>query len=127
MANAADSPPSSGRGVHVSVVKVDDSNRIAIPKDLYDQLGEGDRHQIRWIFGKFERRGGFSPADLAWLLQAMHITGISYSPQVFPVVLHTKKDKAELAALSITARRLVWPCLTDEQMEKAGEMGIRNG
>lgn len=94
--------------------KIDDpaiANLILPLKQLYHQTAKGDRRKIHWAVGKFQRRGKFSPKDLAWLFQAMNILTISFEPKDFPLSLKNKQDRLEYSQLTITARALIEPCL----------------
>lgn len=93
--------------------------KLLIPlKELYQQVGKADRRKVHWAVGKFQRRGAFSPKDLAWLFQAMRLVGIGYHAQDYPLTLRTKQDRLEFNQLSLTARAMIEPCLTDIQQKK---------
>lgn len=87
-------------------------------QQMYTLVSKSDRRKIHWAVGKFQRRGAFSPKDLAWLFQAMQILGIQYQSQNYPIILRSKQDRAEYTQLSITARREIDNCLTPEQRAK---------
>jgi hypothetical protein len=85
---------------------------LLIPvQQLYFQVGKSDQRKIHWVVGKFQRRGGFSPKDLAWLFQAMMLVEINFQSKDYPLTLKTKQDQQELSQLSLTAREMIKPCL----------------
>jgi hypothetical protein len=93
--------------------------KLLLPvQQLYELAGKADQRRIRWAVGKFQRRGSFSPKDLAWLLQAMQLMGIGYQAEDYPLTLRARQDRLEYSQLSLTARAIVAPCLTDAQREK---------
>ena len=98
---------------------------LAQLQGIYQLASVSEQRQIRWMVGKFQRRGGFSPADLGWLYTAMLASGIRLDAHLFPMILKTKKDRGELRKLSASALAWLEPALTDKQREKLGEMGIR--
>jgi hypothetical protein len=85
---------------------------------LYEQVGKADRRKIHWAVGKFERRGGFSPKELAWLFQAMMLLQISFPAEEYPLTLRSKQDRQEYSLLPITTRNLIDKCLTVDQRRK---------
>jgi hypothetical protein len=87
-------------------------------QQLYQQVGKADRRKIHWMVGKFQRRGAFSPKDLAWLLQAMRLMGIPFPTEGYPLTLRTRGDRQEFSRLPISARELVGPFLSPEQAKK---------
>lgn len=91
----------------------------------YQKAGQREQRKIRWMVGKFQRQGAFSPSDAAWLLQVLLLCGIPPSAENFPISLSNKKDKAELRTLSVTEINLVSACLTDEQKQVCAQLGIR--
>jgi hypothetical protein len=90
--------------------------RLLYPiQQLYEQVGKSDRRKIHWAVGKFQRRSGFSPKDLAWLLQAMQMLNIPYPADGYTLTLRSRQDRQEYTQLSISARRLIDPYLNHEQ------------
>lgn len=86
--------------------------KLLIPvQQLYFQVGKSDQRKIHWAVGKFQRRGGFSPKDLAWLFQAMMLIGIDFNAKDYPLTLKAKQDRQELSQLTLTARAMIKPCL----------------
>lgn len=100
------------------------TDMLAGLQGIYLMASASEQRQIRWMVGKFQRRGGFSPADLGWLFTASLASGIRLDPQLFPMILRTKKDRGELRGLSASALAWLGPALTDKQRAKLGEMGI---
>ena len=96
-------------------------------QNVYQLVTRSDQRKIRWLVGKFQQRGAFSPKDTAWLFQVMLICGVRPDFAAFPLTLRTKKDRAELAELSLTARRLIAPSLTEEQRTECANRGIDLG
>ncbi|MBN2046159.1 MAG: hypothetical protein JW757_14140 [Anaerolineales bacterium] len=92
---------------------------------IYQLASKQEQRQIRWMVGKFQQRGGFSPADLGWLFAAMLASGHQLDPASFPLILRAKKDRQELHQLSISALNWLKPALTEKQCQKIAEMGIR--
>jgi hypothetical protein len=93
--------------------------KLLIPlQQLYQQVGKADRRKVHWAVGKFQRRGAFSPKDLAWLFQAMRLVGINYQAGDYSLTLRAKQDRLEYTQLSLTARAMIEPCLTDKQREQ---------
>lgn len=92
---------------------------------VYTLLKEGDRRKIRWVVGKFQQRGDFSPADLAWLFQVMAICGCVPSFCLYPVTLRSKRDRSELLQMGISGLRLIFPCLSEDQRKKCLAWGVR--
>lgn len=89
-------------------------NNLILPlKQLYDLVGKSDRRKIHWAVGKFQRKGGFSPKDLAWLFQAMNILGVPYQAEDYPLSLKSKQDRLEYSQMTITARALIEPSLPE--------------
>ena len=93
-------------------------------QSIYQQVTQSDQRKIRWLVGKFQRQGAFSPSDIAWLFQVMLVVGVRPDFTLFPIALKTKKQKNELANLSLTARRLIAPSLTEAQQAECKKMGI---
>ena len=91
----------------------------------YQKAGQSEQRKIRWMVGKYQRRGAFSPSDAAWLLQVMLVCGVQPEVENFPISLRTKREKAELRGLSVTEKKLVTACLTDEQKQLCTQLGIR--
>lgn len=90
--------------------------RLLAPiQQLYEQVGKSDQRRVHWAVGRFQRRGAFSPKDLAWLFQAMQFIEIPYSPQDFPLTLRTRQDRLEYARLTVTGRSLIDAALDPEQ------------
>lgn len=98
---------------------------LAQLQGIYQLASASEQRQMRWMVGKFQRRGGFSPADLGWLFTAMLASGSRLDARLFPLILRTKKDRQELRGLSASALAWLAPALTEKQCEKLGEMGIR--
>jgi hypothetical protein len=94
---------------------------------IYPKVTQNDQRKIRWLVGKFQQCGAFSPEDAAWIFQVMLVCGLQPKFQLFPISLRTKKEKAELAALPLTTRRLVAASLTEEQKATCEEMDIHLG
>jgi hypothetical protein len=94
-------------------------------QEIYECLEERDRWKIRWIVGRYQQRGGFSPADLAWLFQAMAIGGLVPSFHNYPVVLRSKADRYEIKNLGVTGLRMISICLSAAQRKKCEAWGIR--
>jgi hypothetical protein len=93
--------------------------KLLVPlQQLHQQVGKADRRKVHWAVGKFQRRGAFSPKDLAWLFQAMRLVGIDYQAEDYSLTLRAKQDRLEYTQLSRTARAMIEPCLTDKQREK---------
>jgi hypothetical protein len=93
--------------------------KLLLPlQQLYHQVGKADRRKVHWAVGKFQRRGAFSPKDLAWVFQAMRLLGISYPAKDYPLTFRSKQDRIEYAQLSLTARTMIKICLTVKQREK---------
>lgn len=91
---------------------------LAPLQQLYQRVGKADRRKVHWAVGKFQRRGAFSPKDLAWLFQAMQLVGIDYSAQDYLLTLRSKQDRLEYGQLPLTARNMIEPCLTAKQRER---------
>jgi hypothetical protein len=87
-------------------------------QQLYQRVGKSDRRRIHWAVGRFQRRGAFSPKDLAWLLQAMRLMAIPFPSEGYALSLRTRGDRQEFSQLSISARKLIEPYLSPEQMKK---------
>jgi len=94
-------------------------------QQVYALLKEGDRRKIRWIVGKFQQRGSFSPADLAWLFQVMAMCGCVPDFPLYSLALSTKQDRSEILQMGISGLRLIASCLTDEQRKKCRVWGVR--
>lgn len=94
-------------------------------QNVYQQVTQSDQRKIRWLAGKFQQRGAFSPQDAAWIFQVMLVCGVRPEFELFPISLRTKKEKAELLALPLTTRRLVAASLTDGQKVECEKLGIR--
>lgn len=94
-------------------------------QNVYHQVTQADQRKIRWLVGKFQQCGAFSPQDAAWIFQVMLVCGVRPEFELFPISLRTKKEKAELSALPLTTRRLVAAGLTDEQKTESEKLGIR--
>lgn len=93
--------------------------------EIYVLGSRSDQRYLRWMVGKFQRRGGFSPADASWLFQAMLVTGVRLEAGLFPLVLHTKKDRQELRELSTGALAWLAPAMTEEQRVVCEGIGVR--
>lgn len=91
----------------------------------YQKAGQSEQRKIRWMVGKFQRRGAFPPRDAAWLLQVLLVCGVQPEVENFPISLRTKREKAELRGLSVTEKKLVSACLTEEQIQLCAQLGIR--
>ena len=94
-------------------------------QQVYILLKQGDQRKIRWIVGKFQQRGSFSPADLAWLFQGMAMCGCVPDFSLYSLALSAKRDRSEILQLGISGLRLIAPSLTDEQRKKCREWGVR--
>ncbi|HKJ27721.1 MAG TPA: hypothetical protein VJ965_08790 [Anaerolineales bacterium] len=94
-------------------------------QQVYPLVTQSDQRKLRWLVGKFQQTGSFSPQDAAWVFQVMQICGIQPDFEVFPLSLRTKKEKAELAGLPLNARRLVAASLTETQKTECRKLGIR--
>lgn len=100
-------------------IETDRITKLLAPlHQLYQQVGKADRRKVHWAVGKFQRRGAFSPKDLAWLFQAMRLVGINYPAEDYPLTLRAKQDRLEYAQLPLTARSMIDSCLTPKQREK---------
>jgi hypothetical protein len=95
--------------------------------EIYTLGSRSDQRYLRWMVGKFQRRGGFSPADAGWLFQAMLVTGVRLEAGLFPLVLSTKKDRQEIRNLSTGALAWLAPAMTEEQREVCVGLGVRLG
>jgi len=100
---------------------------LAQLQGIYQLASPSEQRQMRWMVGKFQRRGGFSPADLGWLFTASLASSIHLEACHFPLILRTKKDWGELRGLSASALNWLALSLTEEQRLKMREMGIRIG
>jgi hypothetical protein len=98
---------------------------LAQLQGIYHAASVQEQRHIRWMVGRFQRRGGFSPADMGWLFAAMLASGQSLDPSLFPMILRTKKDRQEIRGLSNSALAWIAPVLTKQQRQKLGELGIR--
>jgi len=98
---------------------------LAQLQGIYLLASSTEQRRIRWMVGKFQRRGGFSPADLGWLFTAMLASGFQLDAHLFPMILRTKKDWQELRGLSASALAWLTPALTDVQRQKMGDLGIK--
>lgn len=96
-------------------------------QNIYHQVTRSDQRKIRWLVGKFQQSGAFSPKDAAWLFQVMLVCGVRPDFKIFPITLRTKKDRTELKALSLTLRRLLAPSLDEKQRAECVKMGIDLG
>ncbi|KAA3646440.1 MAG: hypothetical protein DWQ07_09505 [Chloroflexi bacterium] len=95
------------------------TERVLVPIDtLFEQADRQLQSKLRWITGKFTRRGGFSPKDLVTLFRLLDAHNIEYEPGIYPVTLRSKKDRVELVNLSRTASSMIWDCLSTAQQEK---------
>ena len=94
-------------------------------QQVYVLLKEGDRRKIRWIVGKFQRRGKFSPADLGWFFQVMAMCGFVPSFALYSLALSSRKDHSEILQMGISGLRLIAPCLTEDQRKKCEGWGVR--
>lgn len=95
------------------------TERILEPIDtLFEQADRELQSKLRWITGKFTRRGGFSPKDLITLFRLLDAHDINYEPGIYPVTLRSKKDKVELVNLSHSELPMIWNCLNAAQQEK---------
>lgn len=94
-------------------------------QDVYNHVKESDRRKIRWIIGKYQRRGGFSPSDLAWLFQVMAIFGFVPDFKLYTVNLRSKSDRTEIKQMGVTGLQLISRCLSEAQREKCEAWGIR--
>lgn len=92
---------------------------------VYTRASQKEKRRIRWIVGKFQQRGGFSPGDLVWLFQAMAICGIRAVSSYYPILLRTRWDKQEMKQLSVSAFRPLLPALTEEQLQMCLKRGIK--
>lgn len=98
---------------------------LAQLQGIYQKANREEQRRIRWMVGKFQRRGGFSAGDLGWLFQAMLAAGIKLDPNLFPLILKTKQDKQEIGQLSLSALGWLSPALTAEQVEICRKLGVR--
>ena len=94
-------------------------------QEIYGRASRREKRRIRWIVEKFQRRGGFSPADLSWLFQAMAIYGIHAKLSLYPVILRTRQDIQEMKQLPVNVRRLIVPVLTEDQIQTCHSLGIQ--
>ncbi len=98
---------------------------LAQLQGIYQMASPSEQRHIRWMVGKFQRRGGFSPADLGWLFSAMLASGIRIDANLFPLILRTKKDQGEIRGLSASALAWLAPALDEKQRTKMKEWGFR--
>lgn len=92
---------------------------------VYMRASKSEKRRIRWVVGKFQHRGGFCPADLAWLFQVMAICGVRVEPSLYPLTLRTLQDKEEMKQLPVNVRRLIVPVLTEEQIQLCQSLGMQ--
>ena len=93
---------------------------------LFESADREMQSKLRWIAGKFTRRGGFSPKDLVTLFQLLNASNIAYEPGIYPVTLRSKKDKVELVNLTPTELSMITDCLTTAQQEKYAQLFPKN-
>lgn len=92
---------------------------------IYRQAGRGEQRRIRWMVGKSQQRGGFSPGDLGWLYLASLAAGVTLEIELFPLVLRSKQDRLELRNLIPGALRWLAPGLSEAQLELCNKLGVR--
>jgi len=98
---------------------------LAQLQPIYRQAGRVEQRRIRWMVGKSQQRGGFSPGNLGWLYLASLAAGAPLEIELFPVVLKSKQDRLEMKKLSVGALRWLAPGLTEVQRELCERLGVR--
>ena len=101
------------------------SAMLAELQPIYRQAGRAEQRRIRWMVGKLQQRGGFSPGDLGWLYLASLAAGAPLEIEFFPVVLRSKQDRLELKRLSVGALRWLAPGLNERQRGLCEKLGVR--
>ncbi len=101
------------------------SAMLAELQPIYQQAGRVEQRRIRWMVGKSQQRGGFSPGDLGWLYLASLAAGVPLEVALFPVVLKSKQDRFELKRLSVGALRWLAPGMNVRQRELCEKLGVR--
>lgn len=69
-----------------------------------------------------QKRGAFTPKQMALLLWRMNANGIKYRPSDFKIILRRDREKDQILAMDDWQRDLLWPCLSSSQkkwLEKA--------
>jgi hypothetical protein len=86
-------------------------------RELYEALSS-ERPRIKRCVDRFKRRKGFSPADLYYLFGLLGKHNVVHTPQIYKIVLRSKRDQVELFSMSRGKVELVWPALSHSQRQK---------
>ena len=108
-------------------VEVDEASfgaMLARLHPIYQKANRSEQRRIRWVVGKCQQRGGFSPADLGWLYLASVAAGVRLEIDLFPIVLKSRLDRLEIRQLPIGALRWIAPGLTEAQRDLCEKLGV---
>lgn len=88
-------------------IRVDEAQLLVVLEQLqriYRHANQDEQRYLRWMVGKFQRRGGFSPGDIGWLFKASLATGERLDPACLPLIVRTRKDRQEWNILPLSTR-----------------------